>query len=103
MNQLQFLERFKQLTEACYQIAGIKNAGYANDTDPFANFSAAPTLAGVSVARGILVRMADKFMRVSNLLEQEGHGDESVSDTLMDLANYSLILLIWLEQQRKSQ
>lgn len=47
---------------------------------------------------GAVVRMSDKFARLRNLYV-EGHGgdvrDESVEDTLMDIANYAIITLAW--------
>lgn len=47
---------------------------------------------------GAVVRMSDKFARLRNLYV-EGQGgdvrDESVEDTLMDIANYAIITLAW--------
>lgn len=42
-----------------------------------------------------IVRMEDKFNRIKSLLLKgtEAKVDESVEDTLLDLANYSLMLL----------
>jgi len=45
---------------------------------------------------GVIVRMNDKFARLRNGLAP--HGDESVADTLYDLANYSLIALMVYER-----
>lgn len=45
--------------------------------------------------------MGDKLQRIANLLEREAQvKDESVDDTLKDLANYSLILLAYLVSKR---
>lgn len=44
---------------------------------------------------GVIVRMNDKFARLRNGLA--AHGDESVADTLYDLANYSIIALMVYE------
>lgn len=44
---------------------------------------------------GVIVRMNDKFARLRNGLA--AHGDESVADTLYDLANYALIGLMVYE------
>lgn len=44
---------------------------------------------------GVIVRMNDKFARLRNGLA--AHGDETVADTLYDLANYSLIALMVYE------
>lgn len=49
-----------------------------------------------------LVRMQDKFNRIKNLTKEENQvKDESIKDTLIDLANYSIMTLIWYEQIHK--
>lgn len=50
-----------------------------------------------------LVRMQDKFNRIKNLTKEENQvKDESIKDTLIDLANYSIMTLIWYEQIHKT-
>lgn len=47
---------------------------------------------------GAVVRMSDKFARLRNLYVEGSGGDvrdESVEDTLMDIANYAVIILAW--------
>lgn len=47
---------------------------------------------------GAVVRMADKFARLRQLYVDGMGGDvrdESVEDTLMDIANYAIIILAW--------
>lgn len=47
-----------------------------------------------------IVRMSDKFNRLENLLLNQGTAkvnDESVIDTLTDLANYAIMLRIEIE------
>lgn len=47
---------------------------------------------------GAVVRMSDKFARLRNLYVEGAGGDvrdESVEDTLMDIANYAVIILAW--------
>ncbi len=91
-----FLNRLQARSDANVQLAIRKNADYANPDRPFANFEAAP-LVGVSVARGMLVRMQDKLQRISNLLDRPAC-NESIQDSCDDLSMYALILGIWLEQ-----
>ena len=97
---------FKFLEETyanCVATSRRKNADYAGDADPFANFRLVEKLGICSVETGILVRMTDKMARITNLL-QEGRvnqvKDESVDDTLIDLANYSVILAAYRASKR---
>ena len=94
-----------QLTfNQCMSIAKKKNNDYAGEksTDPFANFTASEILSGVRVEKGILVRMGDKFNRVSNLLDQDAQvKDEAIEDTLNDIINYSAILKSYLKRKAK--
>jgi len=81
-------------------IVKAKCADYAKDADPFSNFKRSAGMSGVPVERGILVRLADKFARIENLLDKENAvADESISDTLLDAMNYFNILLVWLQWQ----
>ena len=55
-------------------------------------------ITGVPVEHGILVRMGDKMARIQNLLHSKDVDDlgESIVDTLIDLANYSLMLASYI-------
>lgn len=87
------LSDIRETYDACYETARRKNADYAGEgADPFRNFRNS-TIVGVSVQKGILVRLMDKMSRVSNLLEQEAQvKDESITDTIDDAINYLAIL-----------
>jgi hypothetical protein len=93
-----FLSRLQAIADRNVQLAIRKNSDYANPDRPFANFEAAP-LVGVSIPRGMLVRMQDKLQRISNLLDRPARiSDETILETCDDLSNYALILRVWLEQ-----
>ena len=82
------LERMKQILDA-------KGHDYAGKTDRFANFRLCE-MAGIPTWKGIVIRLSDKMSRV---LSFAGAGeckvkDESVEDTLIDLANYAILCLI---------
>lgn len=92
-----FLTRLQMLSDQNVQLAFRKNADYANAHDPFANFRDSELL-GISVEKGILVRMSDKLRRAANLLDRPAEvTDESLDDTLADISNYANILRIFLE------
>ena len=44
-----------------------------------------------------IVRISDKYNRLVNLTKNENKVLESKSDTLKDMANYCLMLAVWLE------
>lgn len=93
------IARLEQRYREAVEIARKKNADYASDGDPFANFNLAP-MVGVSVERGILVRTMDKIARASNLLDKPASvAGESIHDTLLDAVNYLMILGVMLEMK----
>ena len=85
------------------EIAEAKNHDYGGkDSNPFANFMAVESLGIATAEKGILVRMTDKMSRINTLLSAEAKvNDESVADTLIDLANYALILKALLAYKKQ--
>ncbi len=98
---LQFLENE---TKAMLEIARRKNADYAGSSkvDPFANFRRVEDLGIATTEQGMLTRMTDKLCRVATFTRQGELQvkDESVQDTLRDLANYSLLMLAYIEWKK---
>ena len=73
-----------------------KNIDYAQIQEPFSNFEMVEALKICDAQTGILVRISDKIARISNLLKRIGEraiDEEKVEDTMLDLINYSIILL----------
>ncbi len=102
-SQTKFLTRLAQLYDNNVQISSRKNSDYAGEDDPFANFRVCEAL-GIPAEVGLLVRMTDKLSRISNLIKPgvtAKVADESVLDTLADLANYSMILRMYLENKNE--
>lgn len=47
-----------------------------------------------------IVRMGDKMNRIESLSKKEAEvKDESIKDTLLDLANYAIMTVMWLSKQ----
>lgn len=94
--------RFYELLNEMHDIYERKNSGYVgqDSLDQFANFRMAENL-GISAFKGCLVRMSDKFVRICNLTRDETNNkvNESITDTLMDLAVYSLIAICLFEEK----
>ena len=73
-----------------------KNIDYAQVQEPFSNFEMVEALKICDAQTGNLVRISDKIARISNLLKRNGEravNEEKVEDTMLDLINYSVILL----------
>lgn len=73
-----------------------KNADYSGAApDPFGNFRNVEDLGIATVEQGFLTRMTDKLARAASLTKPGKTAqvkDESVEDTLFDLAAYSFLL-----------
>ncbi len=98
MTKTEYFEFSENFFKECIDISRKKNADYTGgDNDPFANFKAVEVL-GVSTSVGFLTRMMDKMKRISSFVEngQLLVKDESVTDTLQDLANYSALFAGYL-------
>lgn len=103
MNQRQFLRRIQILYKENLETCRKKNHDYAGSTDPFRNFKACE-MYGLTVEEGLIVRMSDKMVRISNLLKSEAKvKDEKITDSLKDLANYAMILSVYLENKNRSE
>jgi hypothetical protein len=102
MTTEQFLKRLEELHTEALEITKKKNADYAVSDDPFKNFKLCEQIGISDTERGILVRMSDKMSRIANLLNKTNDvSDETVGDTLSDLANYALILRVYIENKDK--
>jgi len=85
-----------------HDILKRKNADYAGSKGEYNNFEYCEKLGLCSTETGIMVRISDKMTRISNLLKADAQvKDESVHDTLLDMANYALILASYIEDKRK--
>lgn len=81
-------ESMQKVYDENYQTFLKKNADYGNSFEESLNELG--ILAGVT-------RIMDKFNRLKNLIKSEANVKESLSDTLKDMANYCLMLAVWLE------
>ena len=75
-----------------------KNHDYAHDTDPLSNLKRAELL-GVDPFVGVIVRLSDKWSRLEQLVSGKTPKHESIRDTLMDNAVYSLLAILLLDQK----
>jgi hypothetical protein len=98
-NYFEFAEKF---FAKALEISRAKNADYTGkNDDPFSNFRSVEVL-GITTEQGFLTRMMDKMKRIASFAEKGELQvkDESVTDTLRDLANYSCLLAAYIESQK---
>jgi hypothetical protein len=92
-----------KLFDEIEELHSKKNAGYAGigTTDAWKNFRTAQWF-GASAFTGCLVRMGDKFIRVSNLSKNPACDQvgEAITDTLQDLAVYCLVAICLWDEER---
>lgn len=94
-----YFRHFVKITEEMFATTKAKNNDYGGADDPFKNFREFEEL-------GILVRMSDKFARLKTaLLDKRDFAvtSESIDDTTMDLAVYSVILLAWRRMKAEDE
>jgi hypothetical protein len=96
------LKEMLKTFENCISTAIAKNNDYGgSNNDPFANFRNS-TIAGVTVEKGILVRLMDKMSRISTLLDKEAMvKDEKITDTIEDAINYLAIMKAYINLKNK--
>jgi len=90
--------KFFELLKEMRELYSVKDRAYSGEV-PLSNFMESEKL-GIPAWKGVLVRMGDKWRRIVNLAGKEDVGDEKLRDTLLDLAVYSLICIILLEEVR---
>ena len=89
------VQKFEQITDEMFDLYKRKNADYGN--------SVAKTFDEYGLV-SFLVRIEDKLNRVSTLTKKSSTEqqvkDEKIEDTLLDLANYSIMALIELDRAK---
>ena len=106
MTKDEYLSFHKEFCDKMVEITKKKNADYTgNDPDPFANFRNVEKMGICTAEQGFLTRMTDKFSRINSFV-QKGEllvKDESVQDTLHDLANYCALMSGYIQSQKKER
>ena len=97
-------ERFYELLNEMKKTHNAKRHDYASTEDVFANFRTCE-MAGIPAWKGCCVRIGDKFSRIMGFAKKEKLEvkDESIKDTLIDMANYALIALILYEESERGE
>lgn len=106
MTKQDYLAFHKACCERMIAITQAKNADYTgNDDSPFANFTKVEQMGITDTMRGFMVRMFDKFSRITSFV-QKGVlevKDETIEDTLLDLANYCILFAGYIRSRKEDK
>jgi hypothetical protein len=92
---------FYKLLDKMREVHSSKNHDYAGADDPLRNFRMCEAM-GIPAWKGVLVRISDKFSRICSFAKQNELQvkDESIKDTLLDMANYCVICAILYDEDK---
>lgn len=79
-----------------------KAADYGRGADPFANVRSSSEF-GLPGWLGVMIRANDKMHRIKSFAQNGALKNESLEDSLMDLAAYALIALVLYREQRATE
>lgn len=88
------ISKFKEITDSMAKTYEAKNHDYGNSFDQSLNeFGLVASV----------VRLSDKMNRIKSLIKKEAQvKNESIEDTLLDMANYAIMTVLWMNN-KKSQ
>jgi hypothetical protein len=89
---------FYELLEEMAALHARKNHDYSSDADPLSNLKGCERL-NIPPFMGVLVRLQDKWSRIEQMAKgKKAQVAESLEDTLMDNAVYSLLAIVLLRE-----
>jgi hypothetical protein len=96
-------QKYFDLLETLRRLHLSKSAGYGcpDGTDPLLNIRRGAEFVGIPAWQGAMVRLSDKVTRLAVFNKTGNLPHESVEDTLLDLASYSLLALLLYQEEQK--
>lgn len=107
MDKEKMTKNFIQNFERGAEIMRGKNSDYSKKEEAFGNFERVSAISGISTERVFIGHLANKLVRIENLVTKAEGGeknavkDESVEDTLLDLINYTNLMLCYMQAKRE--
>lgn len=87
------VQRFMDITTNMAKTYAAKNHDYGN------SFEESLDEFGLVAS---VVRLGDKMNRIKSLIKKEAQvKDESIKDTLLDMANYAIMTVMWMDKQNE--
>ena len=95
-------EKFNQILSEMQEMHDKKNTDYASLEDPLKNLKGCTRL-GLEPIMGTVIRMQDKVERIENFMRNGELVNESVRDSFLDLAIYSTLAIVILEEMQNGK
>lgn len=93
--------RFASILQELQEMHDKKQKDYGKDNDPFSNIRSSEDF-GIDGWIGALVRGNDKMRRLQKASRGASLVNESVEDSLMDLAVYVIVALILFREEEEN-
>lgn len=91
---------FLELLEELRTLHLSKSQDYGSESDPLANIRHGADLVNIEPWRGCMVRIGDKIQRLRTYCRTGHLVHEGVRDSFLDLAAYSLLAIVLLDEER---
>lgn len=79
-----------------------KSKDYATDIDVLSNFKLAGSICGLTPEQNCLSLIATKVARLGVLLQGKVPNNESIQDSVLDLANYAVLLDMIISEKEEN-
>ena len=89
--------KYDSLIEEIRKLHNSKSEDYTPDGDPMHNLRRSEAY-GVPAWKGVLIRLSDKQSRIEQLASGKKPNHESLRDSLIDQAAYSLLCICLLDE-----
>lgn len=95
-------EHYWAIHEEIRELHKTKGADYGTDEDPFNNLRAAEGF-GIPAWVGVALRMRDKMQRIQAFVKKGVLQNESIEDSLLDMANYAMLGLALYREKTQQE
>jgi hypothetical protein len=94
-------DEFRVELEEIYALHAAKRSDYtAESADRLANYRFSSSMVGLSVERGMFMRLSEKLYRIKSIMDKGGDVkvlDEGLTDTLRDVAVIAILMKLSLQ------